>query len=134
MKYILCCMRAKHKIDILFVFTSTKKNDFYNDMVDNKYVMCYNEKLLTQFWKKAEAISHRGKNILLVFDNCIGSVNWKGPIVDEVFSNHRHNKQLTSELKVGTKGPVVLTLLLLCKVVISELMLEMAVSIFSTEL
>jgi len=39
----------------------------------------------------AEAISHRGKNILLVFDNCIGSVNWKAPIVDEVFSNHRHN-------------------------------------------
>jgi len=26
-----------------------------------------------------------------VFDNCIGSVNWKAPIVDEVFSNHRHN-------------------------------------------
>ena len=91
MKYILCRMRAENKIDILFVFTSTKKNDFYNDMVDTKYVMRYNEKLLTQFWKKAEAISHRGKNILLVFDDCIGSVNWKAPIVDEVFSNHRHN-------------------------------------------
>jgi len=53
--------------------------------------MHYNERLLTQFWKKAEAISHKGKNILLVFDDCIGSVNWKAPIVDEVFSNHRHN-------------------------------------------
>jgi len=91
MKYILCHMRAKGKIHILFVFMSTKKNDFYNDMVDTKYVMRYNEKLLAQFWKKAEAISHRGKNILLVFDDCIGSVNWKAPIVDEVFSNHRHN-------------------------------------------
>jgi len=91
MKYILCCMRAEGKIHILFVFTSTKKNDFYNDMVDTKYVMHYNEKLLAQFWKKAEAISHRGKNILLVFDDCIGLVNWKAPIVDEVFSNHRHN-------------------------------------------
>jgi len=88
MKYILCCMRAEDKIHILFVFTSTKKNDFYNDMVDTKYVMRYNEKLLTQFWKTAEAISHRGKNILLMFDDCIGSVNWKAPIVDEVFSNH----------------------------------------------
>jgi len=90
MKYILCRMRAKDKIDILFVFTSTKKNDFYNDMVDTKYVMHYNEKLLAQFWKMAEAISHRGKNMLLVFDDCIGSVNWKAPILDEVFSNHRH--------------------------------------------
>jgi len=54
--------------------------------------MHYNEKLLAQFWKKAEAISHRGKNILLVFDkNCIGLVNWKAPIVEEVFNNHRHN-------------------------------------------
>jgi len=60
-------------------------------MVDTKYLMCYNEKLLAQFWKKAKAISHRGKNILLVFDDCIGSVNRKAPIVDEVFSNHRHN-------------------------------------------
>jgi len=89
MKNILCCMRAEDKIHILFVFTSTK-NDFYN-MVDTKYVMRYNEKLLAQFWKKAKAISHKGKNILLVFDDCIGSVNWKAPIVDEVFSNHRHN-------------------------------------------
>jgi len=91
MKYILCRMRAEDKIHILFVFTSTKKNDFYNGMVDTKYVMRYNEKLLAQFWKTAEAISHRGKNILLIFDNCIGSVNWKAPIVNEVFSNHRHN-------------------------------------------
>jgi len=91
MRYILCRMRAKDKIHILFVFTSTKKNDFYDNMVDTKYVMRYNERLLTQFWKKAEAISHKGKNILLVFDDCIGSVNWKAPIVDEVFSNHRHN-------------------------------------------
>jgi len=91
MKYILCPMRAEDKIHILFVFTSTKKNDFDNDMVDTKYVMHYNERLLAQFWKTAEAISHRGKNILLVFDDCIGSVNWKAPIVDEVFSNHRHN-------------------------------------------
>jgi len=42
----------------------------------------------------AEAISHKGKNILLVFDDCIGSVNWKAPIVEEVFSNHRHNHVL----------------------------------------
>jgi len=89
--YILCHMRAEDKIHILFVFMSTKKNDFYDNMVDTKHVMRYNERLLTQFWKKAEAISHKGKNILLVFDNCIGSVNWKAPIVDEVFSNHRHN-------------------------------------------
>jgi len=88
MKYILCRMRAEDKIHILFVFTSTKNNDFYNNMVDTKYMMRYNEKLLTQFCKKAEAISHKGKNILLVFDNCIGSVNWKAPIV---ISNHRHN-------------------------------------------
>jgi len=91
MKYIFCRMRAKGKIHILFVFTSTKKNDFYNNMVDTKYVMRYIERLLAQFWKKAEAISHRGKNILLVFDDCIGLVNWKAPIVDEVFSNHRNN-------------------------------------------
>jgi len=91
MKYILCRMRAEGKIHILFVFTSTKKNDFYNNMVDTKYVMRYNERLLAQFWKKAKAISHRGKNILLMFDDCIGLVNWKAPIVDEVFSNHRHN-------------------------------------------
>jgi len=49
-------------------------------MVNTKYVMRYNEKLLTQFWKKAKAISHRGKNILLVFDDCIGLVNWMGCI------------------------------------------------------
>jgi len=90
MKYILCHMRAEGKINVMFIFTSTKKNNFYN-MVDTKFVMHYNEKLLAQFWKKAEAISHRGKNILLVFDDCIDSVNWKAPIVDEVFSNHRHN-------------------------------------------
>jgi len=84
--YILCCMRAEGKIDILFVFTSTKKNEFYDNMADPKFVMHYSEKLLAQFWKKAEAISHRGKNILLVFDNCISSVNWKSPIVEEVFS------------------------------------------------
>jgi len=83
---VLGCMRAEGKIDVLFVFTSTKKN-----MVNPKFVMHYSERLLTQFWKKAEAISHRGKNILLVFDNCIGLVNWKAPIVEEVFSNHRHN-------------------------------------------
>jgi len=91
MKYILCQMRAEGKIHILIVFTSTKKNDFYDNMVDTKYVMHCNEKLLTQFWKKAEAISHRGKNILLVFDNCIGLVNWKAYIVKEFFSNQRHN-------------------------------------------
>jgi len=33
----------------------------------------------------------QGKNVLLVFDNCIGLVNWKAPIVEEVFSTHRHN-------------------------------------------
>jgi len=75
----------------LFVFTSTKKNDFYENMVGTKHVMHYSEKLLALFWKKAEAISHRGKNILLIFDNCIGLVNWKALIVEEVFSNHRHN-------------------------------------------
>jgi len=91
MKYILCHMRAEGKINVIFIFTSTKKNNFYNNMVDTKSVMGYNEKLLAQFWKKAEAISHRGKNILLVFDDCISLVNWKAPIVDEVFSNHRHN-------------------------------------------
>jgi len=91
MKYILCHIRAKGKIDMIFVFTSTKKNNFYNNMVDTKFVMRYNEKLLAQFWNKAKAISHRGKNILPVFDNCIGLVNWKAPIVDEVFSTHRHN-------------------------------------------
>jgi len=84
-------MRAEGKIHILFVFMSTKKNDFYDNMVDTKYVMHYNERLLAQFWKKAKAISHRGKNILLLFDDCIGSVNWKVPIVEEVFSNHSHN-------------------------------------------
>jgi len=56
-----------------------------------KFVMCYNEKLLAQFWKKAEAISNRRKNILIVFDHCIGLVNWKVHIEDEVFSTHRHN-------------------------------------------
>jgi hypothetical protein len=91
MKYILGRMRAEGKIDVLFVFTSTKKNEFYDNMVDSKFVMRYSEKLLAQFWKKAEAISHRGKNILLVFDDCIGLVNWKAPIVEEVFSNHWHN-------------------------------------------
>jgi len=93
MKYILCCMRAEGKIHILFVFMSTKKNDFYDNMVDTKYVMHYNERLLAQFWKKAKAILHREKNILLllVFDDCVGFVNWKAPIVEEVFSNHRHN-------------------------------------------
>jgi len=60
-------------------------------MVDSKYVMRYSERLLTPFWKKPKAISHWGKNILLVFDDCIGLVNWKAPIVEEVFSNHRHN-------------------------------------------
>jgi len=67
MKYILCCMRAKGKIDVIFVFTSTKKNNFCNDMVDTKLVMCYNEKLLTQCWKKAKAISHRGKMYICIF-------------------------------------------------------------------
>jgi len=36
----------------------------------------------------------QGKNVymyILVFDNCISSVNWKAPIVDEVLSTHRHN-------------------------------------------
>jgi len=57
MKYILCRMRAKGKIDILFVFMSTKKNDFYNNMFNTNYVMRYNERLLAQFWKKAKVIS-----------------------------------------------------------------------------
>jgi len=39
MKYILCCMRAEGKIDVIFIFTSTKKNNFYNDMVNSK--ICY---------------------------------------------------------------------------------------------
>jgi len=51
----------------------------------------YSERLLAQFWKKAKAISHRGKNILLMFGDCICSVNWKASIVEEVFSTHRHN-------------------------------------------
>jgi len=84
MKYILGHMREEGKIDILFVFTSTKKNEFYDNMVDSKFVMPYSERLLTHFGKKAEAISNRGKNILLLFDDCIGSVNWKAPIVEEV--------------------------------------------------
>jgi len=49
MKYILCRMRAEDKIHILFVFTSTKKNDFYNNMVNTKYVMRYNERLGVNF-------------------------------------------------------------------------------------
>jgi len=84
-------MRAEGRIDVLFVFMSPKKNDFYDNMVNTKFVMCYDEKMLTQFWKKAKAISYREKNILLVFDDCIGSVNWKAPIAEEVFSAHRHN-------------------------------------------
>jgi len=70
MKYILCRMRAEDKIHILFVFTSTKKNEFYNNMVDTKSVMHYNEKLLAQFWKKAEAISHREK----IYYSCLTTV------------------------------------------------------------
>jgi len=54
-------MRAEGKIDILLVFTSTKKNEFYDNMVDSKFVMCYSEQMLSQFWKKAKAISHRRK-------------------------------------------------------------------------
>jgi len=54
-------------------------------------LLCTIMKSCSPNWKKAEAISNRRKNILLVFDNCIGSVNWKAPIVDEVFSTHRHN-------------------------------------------
>jgi len=61
MKYILCHMRAEGKIDILFVFTSTKKNEFYDNMVNPKFVKSYSEMLLAQFWKKAKAISHRRK-------------------------------------------------------------------------
>jgi len=114
MKYILCCMRAEGKIHILFVSTSTKKNDLYDNMVGTKYVMHYNERLLTQFWKKAEAISHRGKNILLVFVyyNCIGLVNWKASIVEEVFSNHMHNHV---SILVATQYPSKLPTLI-CKV------------------
>jgi len=113
-KYILCRMRAEGKILILFVFTSTKKNDFYDNMVNTKYVMRYNERLLTQFWKKAEAISHRGKNILLMFDDCIGLVNWKAPIVEEVFSNHRHDHvSILVAMQYPSKLPT-----LICKVCI----------------
>jgi len=66
MKYILCCMRAEDKIHILFVFMSTKKNDFYDNMVDTKYVMRYNERLLTQFWPY-----HTGENI---YYSCLTTV------------------------------------------------------------
>jgi len=62
MKYILGCMRAEGKIDVLFVFTSTKKNEFYDNMVDSKFVMRYSERLLTQFWKKA--ILHKGTSAI----------------------------------------------------------------------
>jgi len=88
-QYILCCMRAEGKIHILFVFTSTKKMTFMTTRLTPS-MMCKMIGYLPN-WKKAEAISHRGKNILLVFDNFIGLVNWKAPIVDEVFSTHRHN-------------------------------------------
>jgi len=50
---VLGCMRAEGKIDVLFVFTSTKKNEFYDNMVESKFLMCYSERLLAQFLKKA---------------------------------------------------------------------------------
>jgi len=102
MKYILDCMRAEGKTNVLFVFTSTKKNEFYDNKVDSKFVMLYSKRLLTQFWKKAEAILNKGKNMMLVFDNCIGSVNWKAPIVEEVFSNHQQNH---ASILVATQYP-----------------------------
>jgi len=112
MKYILGCMRAEGKIDVLFVCTSTKKNEFYDNMVNPKFVMCYSERLLTQFWKKAKIISHREKNILLVFEDCRSLVNRKAPVVEEVFSNHRHNHV---SILVATQYPNKLPMLI-CKV------------------
>jgi tRNA A37 threonylcarbamoyladenosine biosynthesis protein TsaE len=91
MKYILCLMRAEGRIDVIFVFTSTKKNEFFDNMVDTKFVMHYDEKLLVQFLEEGQGHIIGKKNILLVFDDCIGLVNWKAPIVEEVFSTHRHN-------------------------------------------
>jgi len=72
-------MRAEDKTYIFFVFMSTKKNDFYDYMVDTKYVMRYNEKLLTQFWKKAEAISHRGKIYYLCLTTVLAQSTGRHP-------------------------------------------------------
>jgi len=102
MRYILCKMRAEKKFDILIVFTGLIQNGFFDNMVDSRFVMRYNEKLLTQYWKRAQAIVHKKKNILFVFDDCIGLVNWTSPMVDKVFTTHQHSNVL---ILVSTQYP-----------------------------
>jgi len=65
MRYILCKMKAKGKVNILIVFTGSIQNGFFDNMVDSRFVMRYNEKLLTQYWRRAQAIACKKKTYCL---------------------------------------------------------------------
>jgi len=83
-------MRAEGKIDVIFVLTSTKKNNFYNNMVDTKFVMHYGEKLLVQFLEEGWGHIKQEEK----YYSSIWQLYWLGQLEGTHsgwgFSTHRH--------------------------------------------
>lgn len=98
-KYFLSYVYARKLVDVVIVFTNTANNGFYQEFIDNKYVMMYNEKKLIKVWEAARRVAPQrsaprgslGTQILLIFDDILGSINFNAPIWNEIAANHRHN-------------------------------------------
>jgi len=89
-------MHKDKKVDMVVVFTSTANNGFYNEFVDERCILGYTEKRLRAVWDYAGQLRARGLQTIIIFDDILGSVNFKSPLVNEVFSNHWHLKYASS--------------------------------------
>lgn len=96
-KYILCDLFKTKKLNYGIVFCPTSFNDSYN-FLPQKYVYGqYDENALKHLLNlQTEQIQKNGMNnskpAFVVFDDCIGSINFKSPLFNKLISTYRQYK------------------------------------------
>ena len=80
------------KLDIIFVFSGSYFNGFYQQFIDDDYVTAFSEDRLKRILHMAKDLKSCGinKQFVLVFDDCLGSTNWNNKTFNYMVNNHRH--------------------------------------------
>ena len=79
-------------LDIIFVFSGSYFNNFYQTFIDDEYVTAFSEDRLKRILHMAKDLKSKGvnKQFVLVFDDCLGSTNWNNKTFNYMVNNHRH--------------------------------------------
>jgi len=83
-----------NEFEYIYVFTSTKFNDFYTQFIPSKYIINAKnaEESIQQIMEHQEETIKECKHCLIVLDDILGSINFtkKIDVLIELFSTNRH--------------------------------------------